>query len=241
MQATGRIASTGIDAVKAERRRFAWLAVAILVMALIGFTRTYLLVPWLGMPRDTPGYSWLIHLHAAVFFGWLLFFVLQSFWVGSGQIQRHRQFGAAGLLLYVGLVVTGPLVAVHSVHRYGGTPNDLSFLAVSLGNVLAYALIIGAGFVYRRRPAVHKRLMVIGMVPLLTAPFGRLGDYPLMLQHVLGPGLVLVALAVIDWRGQGRVHLLTRTLGPAVLAWELLPNLYMHTDAWRSLARALAG
>ncbi|HOX70808.1 MAG TPA: hypothetical protein PLR28_00080 [Dokdonella sp.] len=219
-----------------ERQLFAWLSVAILGMVLVGFSRTYLMVPVLGMPEDTPPYSSLIHGHAAVFFSWCVFYVLQSWLVARNRIRVHRRLGQFGLLLYAGMVTTGIMVGLHSVMRYGATPDELSFLSVSLGNVLAFSIMIGAAFLWRKHPAAHKRLMAVGMVPLLSAPFGRLAEWPYMLQHVIGPGMVVVALAVIDLRIQHKVHPVTKYAGVAVLAWELLPNLYMHSAVWLGVA-----
>lgn len=225
--------------IDAERRFFAWLCSAILVMAVIGFTRTYLLVPALGMPADTPRYTPLIHLHATIMFAWCVLLAVQAWLVAGGRIALHRRLGIAGFALYLAMVAVGPIVAIHSVIRYG--PDELSFLAVSLGNVVAHTLLLGAAFHWRRRPDLHKRLMCLGMVALLTAPFGRLAELPLMLQHVVGPGLVVVALAAWDLHARGRVHPVTLWLGPAMLLWELLPNLYMESEPWLRIAHWLVG
>ena len=219
-----------------ERRLFAWLSLAILGMVLIGFSRTYLLVPTLGMPEGSPPYSMLIHIHAAVFFSWCCLYVLQSWLVAKNRFEVHRQLSQVGLLLYFGMVITGPMVGLHSVTRYGATPDDLSFLSVSLSNVLAYSTIIGAAFLLRKFPATHKRLITVGMVPLLSAPFGRLSEWPYMLQHVAGPSVVVIALWFIDLKTRGKIHPVSKFVGIAALAWELVPNLYMDSTWWRSAA-----
>lgn len=134
----------------AERRAYAWLSGAILTAAVVGFARTYLLVPALGRPADTLPATPLVHLHAATFFGWCVLMLAQSCLVASGRIRLHRTLGWGGLVLFAALVVTGPLVAVGSVARLGRPPEELAFLAVSLGNVAAYTAALGAAFVWRR-------------------------------------------------------------------------------------------
>jgi hypothetical protein len=223
----------------AERRFFAWLSVAVLAMAVAGFTRTYLLVPALGLPEGTLAPTPLVHIHASIFFGWCVLLVVQSWLVTQGRTDRHRRLGLIGLVLYCGLVVTGPMVAVRSVVRNGGGVDELAFLAVSLGNVVAYTTIFAAAFHWRRRPDIHKRLMLVGMVVLLTAPFGRLLNLPILLEHVVGPGIVVIALAVWDFSAHRKIHFVTRIVGPAVLVWELLPNLYMNSEPWLNFARWL--
>ena len=78
--------------------------------------------------------------------------------------------------------------------------------------------------------------MIVGMVPLLSAPFGRLSEWPYMLQHVIGPGTVVIALWLVDLKIRGKVHPVTRFVGIAALAWELVPNLYMNSGWWRNTA-----
>ncbi len=222
-----------------EHRFFTGLALAMLGLTVLGFSRTYLLVPQLGLPADTLPFTPLVHLHAAVAFGWCLLFVVQAWLVASGRTPQHRKLGMLGVAWYVALVLLGPFVAINSAARYGSPPDELAFLAVSVGNITAYTLLFGAALHWRRRPDVHKRLMLLGMVAMLTAPFGRLFTLPYQLDHVVGPGLVVVALVWWDYRALGRMHPVTLYGGPAILLWELLPNAYMTTSWWMSTARWL--
>ena len=222
-----------------ERRFFAWLSVAVLAMTIAGFLNTYLLVPLIGLPKDSLPPTSLVHIHAFVFFSWSILLVVQAWLVVSNRTIRHKQLGLLGLILYFGLVVTGPLVAVRSAIRYGGSTDELAFLAVSLGNAAAYTLILGAAFLLRRRPDFHKRLMLVGMVALLTAPFGRLVPFPYLLEHVVGPSVVVIALAAWDFHAYRKFHFVTKVVGPAILLWELLPNFYMNSDWWLTFTRWL--
>lgn len=220
----------------AERQFFAWLSIAILAMALLGFLRNYILVPFVGLPDGLlPATGW-VHLHAAILFSWCLLLAIQSWLVVSGRLAPHRTLGMVGLFLFLGMVATGPIVAVRAVVRLGAPSDELAFLAVSLGNVLAYTLMLGAAFHWRRSPVIHKRLIMLGMVALLTAPFGRLLDMPYQLAHVVGPGFVVVAMGVWDYVARRRIHPITLYVGPIVLLWELVPNLYMNRSWWLSFA-----
>jgi hypothetical protein len=236
MEATAKNRAALASTIGAERLFFAWLSIAILAVALLGFLRNYILVPFVGLPDGLlPATGW-VHVHAAIFFSWCLLLALQSWLVVLGRIAAHRTLGIVGLFLFLGMVATGPIVAVRSVVRLGTPLDELAFLAVSLGNVLAYTLILGAAFHWRRFPAIHKRLIMLGMVVLLTAPFGRLLDMPFQLAHVVGPGVVVVALGLWDYVARRGLHPITLYVGPAVLLWELAPNLYMNSSWWLSFA-----
>lgn len=236
MEATAKTQTLPASSLDAERQFFAWLSMAILAMALLGFLRNYILVPFAGLPDGLlPATGW-VHLHAAIFFSWCLLLAIQSWLVVSGRLAPHRTLGIVGLFLFLGMVVTGPIVAIRAVVRLGSPSDELAFLAVSLENVLAYTLIFGAAFHWRRSPAIHKRLMMLGMVVLLTAPFGRLLDMPYQLPHVVGPGVVVVAMGIWDYVARRRLHPITLYVGPIVLIWELIPNLYMNSSWWLSFA-----
>ena len=239
MQTTSLSQTRSHVSLSSERRFFAWLSIAILLSAVVGFLRTYFLVPALGLPADALAPTHLVHIHAIVFFAWCVLLVLQSWLVISNRTSLHRRMGVLGLVLYGGLVVTGPIVAVRSAIRFGSTPDELAFLAVGLSSALAYTAIFGSAFYWRRRPDIHKRLMIVGMVVLLTAPFGRLSTFPYLLEHVIGPGVVVVALAIWDYSAYGRLHFVTGIVGPVVLIWALLPNLYMNSTWWLDVSRWL--
>src|SRR3546814_19994375 len=55
-----------------------------------------------------------------------------------------------------------------------GAPPPLVFLAVPLGDMLVFALLVGAALRFSRRSDIHKRLMLLGCVGLLTAAVARI-------------------------------------------------------------------
>ncbi len=239
METTEKLRSPVATTRGSERLFFAWLSTAILGVALLGFLHNYILVPFLGLPNGVlPATVW-VHVHAAIFFSWCLLLALQSWLVVWNRIVPHRTLGLLGFYLFLGMVVTGPIVAVRSVVRQGSSSDELAFLAVSLGNVLAYTLLLGAAFHWRHYPSVHKRLIMLGMVVLLTAPFGRVLDLPYQLAHVVGPGCVVIAMGIWEFVSLRRPHAITLYLGAVVLIWELAPNVYMDSAWWLAFARWL--
>jgi hypothetical protein len=66
--------------------------------------------------------------------------------------------------------IVGYLTAVEGARRGvtppGGPP--LAFLAVPLGALVAFPILVGAGLYRRRRSETHKRLMLLATIVLLT-------------------------------------------------------------------------
>src|SRR5437764_616587 len=72
--------------------------------------------------RGSPRYGWsrkegrlrvrLLYVHAAVFTGWLLFFLLQSVLVRTGNVAWHRATGWFGAALGAGIPVLGTAIAI---------------------------------------------------------------------------------------------------------------------------------
>lgn len=56
-------------------RFFVWFAVSIVLLVVVGFSRTYYLHTFLNAPKLTIS----LHVHAAVMTGWIVLFAVQAF------------------------------------------------------------------------------------------------------------------------------------------------------------------
>ena len=72
---------------------YARMAVACLMVGMLGFAPTY----WAPLAEGTSRVPPLIHVHAALFFAWLLFSTSQAWLVASGRTVRHREMGLIGI------------------------------------------------------------------------------------------------------------------------------------------------
>lgn len=109
----------------------------------------------------------LVHLHAATFSAWLVLYVVQTGLVATRRVAAHQWLGIAGVVLSALLVGVGYQTAVTAARRGydltfdGGNHDALRFLAFTLGDLLSFAVLVGAALWYRRRPEIHKRLMLL--------------------------------------------------------------------------------
>jgi hypothetical protein len=195
---------------------------------------------------DPPPYPLVIHVHAVVFFGWLSFLTLQVGLVRTGNIAWHRRMGVAGALLAVAVVIAGPAAALtmHMSHQARQPPQ---FLALQLLNIAVFAGMVTAGLLLRRRPAAHKRLMLIGTLALIGAGFGRIvrmltgapPPWTLIPSVYIAGNVLLLAIALHDWRTRGRLHPVFLPAAGAFLAVQLVVGLLLRSPGWAGMAQRI--
>ena len=145
------------------------LVVALVVVA--GFSNT--VGP--ALIHAAPRRPVLLWLHGAAFSAWVVFFILQSGLVRIRKVSWHRLLGWFGAALAALMVVLGCVVSV-VMGRFDAlvlkTPAP-SFLSVTFWDMLAFGTAVGLAILFRGKPEVHRRLLVVGTCCLLDAGFGR--------------------------------------------------------------------
>jgi len=221
-----------------ERLFYVGMAVAILITVLLGFSRSY----FLKLHYSTPSLSPLLHLHGLVFTSWILLFLTQTTLVAARRTDIHRRLGVLGGVLAALVLILGTITAIIRV-KAGSAPipgvPPLSFLAVPLFDMVVFAILVGAAFHYRHRADVHKRLMTLATISLLSAPIARL---PFEFMKAGPPAffgltdLFIVALLVYDLATRRRVHPATIWGGLIIVASQPLRLMISGTPAWLAFA-----
>jgi hypothetical protein len=222
-----------------ERLFYTGMAVAVVITVFAGFARTYYLRPYFGTPALTP----LLHLHGIVFTSWLALFLTQTALVAANRTNIHRRLGVAGAVLAVLMVLIGCATAIiraKIVEVPPGAPSPLVFLTIPLGDMLVFAILVGAGFYFRRRADVHKRLMLLATIAILPAATARL---PFAFIQQVGPlaffglaDLFIVACLIYDLVSRRRFHRATVWGGLLIVVSHPLRLIIGNTQAWISFA-----
>src|ERR1051326_3833266 len=156
------------------RERWFYLCFAAVAAAVVfaGFDRTYYLKHLFGTPR----LPLLLHIHGLLFTLWLLLFFTQPLLVRFKRIDLHRQLGVVGGVLAAAMTIVIVLtsIAVTKPGFRAGPPAPLRFLSLPLINILAFAILVAAGFWFRKKPETHKRLMGLATISILPAAIARL-------------------------------------------------------------------
>ena len=213
---------------------FAVMSAAILLIVIGGFTPTLYLRPVFNPPA-IPGY---LFLHGIVLTSWFVWLVVQTLLIRSGRTALHRRVGLAGAVLaaavpFAGLMATaqvpGRIVAsgidlnadVSALAGLGlsGVPVVRFVSSVVWGNLtsaVSFAVLAWTGILLRRRPAAHKRLMLLATIAILGPALARLARLPVFGGSEQGIFEMIVTLCLL---GAVIVHdvATTRRLHPATI------------------------
>ena len=155
--------------VNRERSLYTWVAVLIPTFVLIGFAPTYYLSGVFG-GRRLSGWA---HVHGVVMTSWIVLFIVQVRLVAAHRVRLHIRLGVFGVILTALVIVVGTITAVAAAARGSGPKPPLIFLAIPLGDILVFALLAGISLYFRRRPDVHKRLMLLAALSILSSAIAR--------------------------------------------------------------------
>ena len=221
-----------------DHRLYLWFAIFLPLTVLAGFARTYYLRTVFNGPAVP---SLLVHVHGAVMTSWVLLFMAQVWLVASRRTRLHMRLGVAGAVLASLVVVIGMVTGIAAAAR-GASPGPpaLQFLVIPFGDVLLFGVLVGVALCFRQRLDVHKRLMLIAAIHILTPAIARI---PVGLIANGGPvaffgltDLCLLTCLAIDTIKNRKLHpaFLWGTI--AVIAWQPLRILIAGTSTWNQFA-----
>jgi hypothetical protein len=190
----------------------------------------------------------LIGLHGAVFSAWLLLYLVQASLVATHRVSVHRRLGLAGLALAPAMIITGYATSIAMARRGFDVSGDLAVegdplgaLVFPLGDLVSFAVLVAAALWFRRRPDIHKRLMLLATVgALMAAPLAHmLGRLPALRDT---PPVILIPLAMLYLSGaiydkltSGRFHPVSLWGGVVLLVWaQARAAVVGPSDAWHA-------
>lgn len=226
---------------RSDRRIFLAAAILFPIIVLIGFGPTY----YLRFAFDRPPVpSMLVHFHGLLMTTWVAFFITQVWLIRSKRAKVHMSLGMLGVALATLLIVVGFFTAAASA-KYGSpsTPPGippLGFFAVPLFDLLLFAGLFGAAIYYRKRPANHKRLMLLTVLNFLPPAVARI---PVEIFQTAGPlfffgvpTVLAIGLLVYDtWRNR-KLNAVFLVGALALIVSYPLRIILSVTDAWMSFA-----
>jgi len=232
------------------RRYYLGIAVLLAVIVAAGFVPGYFARAASG--ERLPAF---VHVHAAVFSLWLGLLLAQVLLVRAGRVDLHRRIGTSAMILVPFMLALGLATIIYGARRGHpfwkdpergpppGVPfaDSLEFMAVPFGDLVLFAGFVVAALYFRRRPELHKRLMI------LAAIGGMLWPAITRIPPIAGTGLwglailvpLLLAGPVRDLWLRRRVHPVDVWGGALIVASFPARRLLAGTELWHTVAEWL--
>jgi hypothetical protein len=166
-------------------RYFRVMSLILLAVVLIGFSRTFFLRPIFKVPAV----PWYVYVHGAVMTAWIVLLATQTSLIAARRTDLHRRLGIGGAFLAVAVAVSALLLTltIPSLFQNGSpSPNGqpLPFAVAypimwgNFGSVLLFTTMVPTALWMRRRPQVHKRLMLLASFTIVGPAIGRMYGFP---------------------------------------------------------------
>lgn len=225
-----------------DRLFFGGMAILLSGSVLLGFAHTYFLAGIIRAPLP----SKVIHVHGAVFSLWFALLMLQTFLISAARVHWHHNLGVVSYGVATLMVVIGVIAATDSLRRgvaIGSFDLSVSY-AISMMDMVAFAIVISFSYMARRRPDAHKRLVLIATLSIMDAALDR-WPYEKMGMHFSAHtwtyfGFLLLPV-MYDLISLRRVHSSTLWAGSLVSVLNILRVPIGKTRLWVALVHVMAG
>jgi hypothetical protein len=230
-----------VSTIKKRKKRSSFFLIMGIVGLLaihIGFAKTYL------MPVAQGNFKapLVVYIHGALAFSWILLFFVQTVLIRVNNFRLHRTLGFSSFIIALGTAITTVLVGRYAVEKE--LANGLGETAIStifgtITSAILFLSLVIAGYVKRKRPQVHKRLMLLATIVLLWPAWFRFRHYfPPMERPDIWFGLVLAdSLIIISWIwdriANGRVHPTLLYVGLFIIAEQTFEVFMFDSGWWR--------
>jgi uncharacterized membrane protein YozB (DUF420 family) len=236
---------------KSDRMFYSTAAVLILLITVVGFFPFYTSGHGEGGRVIAPGIYPVVLVHGMGVTAWYVLSLVQSLLITTKNRRFHMKLGWSAVGLLPVVTVSGVLVAIRSAQGssgfvFFGMNYREDFLLVMLSEIAVFTVLVGAGLLARKRPEIHRSMMLSASLSLLLGATTRIpalvalfGGHDSRVAF-FGPVFVLTALLLLvrsvmirsfdRWLAAGG--------GFMVLSYLVAERL-ARTDAWHQLAEVL--
>jgi len=228
----------------APERSRSYVAIALIAAAIVflGFARAFFFNAFFAR-----GYLGTLRIvHGTVFSLWLVLLLVQTTLVARKRADIHRRLGVFGFVLASLMIILGLMMAFNAA-KYGfhgpGLPPPLIFVAVPFFDIVVFAALIAAAFYYRRKPEIHKRLIIVATISILPPALARFClPFPIMMKTLpfsafIVADLILIGCVLYDYSKTKNLQRAWLWGGLLFVVSFPLRMLIASTTAWQSFAR----
>jgi len=157
-------------------------ALLLFVLMLLGFQQFYL--HGKGYPSHplAPPVKLLIIAHGVAMTGWVLLFLVQPLLIVSGNRRVHMALGRIGAVLAACIVVLGLRLPIQTTRFEPDVMlwglDRRHFMAIPMISILLFGAFVAVGVWQRRRPEIHRPMMLLATLSIITAATDRITGLP---------------------------------------------------------------
>jgi hypothetical protein len=234
----------GIAAKRKKSSFYLLMGIVALFAVVVGFFTTYISPSFRGSFTAPV----IVHIHGAFAFAWVLLFLMQTLTVKYRNFKLHKTFGYFGFFVALGILTTMLPTGLFQVKRdlaKGMGQTAVSQIVGVLTTAIMFGSFVAAGFIFRKIPKVHKRLLLLATIVLLWPAWFRFRHYfPSVPRPDIWFGVVLAdSLILIAWMADkatyGKVHPALLYGGLLVILEHIFEVLSFDNSPWRSLANSI--
>jgi hypothetical protein len=205
-------------------------------LTFVGFSRSFY---FRSLPEPLPTHQ---IIHGVVYSTWVVLFLVQALLISAHRARWHIRLGVASVFLLILMIPVGFHVVLVKTAAGFKSVDEAGFnlTALTLGFTFAFA-----GLANRRRPIVHKRLMLFATLMLTVAAADRvarvLGLEEVRLFRKLLALTPAIALVGFDALLRRRILLLSVSSLALVwlVLWFMISDLVFLHPAGEAIIRAL--
>ena len=195
-----------------DRIFFSLAGVWFVALTFVGFSPTFY---FRALPEPLPTHQ---IIHGVVYSVWVVLFLVQALLISTHRVRWHISLGIAAAFLLILMIPVGFNVVLVKTAAGLKSVDEAGFNLTGLTLGFSFAF---AGLAYRRRPLVHKRLMLFATLMLTIAAADRVA-LVLGLEEVrLFRKLLAVtpAIALVGYDALFRRRILLLSLSALALIW----------------------
>ena len=160
-----------------------------------GFAPSFYLSNYFENPEPLPKH---LIIHGVVFTIWTLLYVVQVFLIRYKKFRVHQVLGIFGLCILILMIPTGIFPSIYKV--YAGT-TTIDAAGHNVFRLTSGYILFALAFINRKKAFLHKRLMLGGMVMMMSAAIFRISfDFYMQDSQIFNKGLqVLPAIMLFTF------------------------------------------
>jgi len=230
-------------------RYFLYAAATLLALLVIGFSPTL----FLKTVFDTPELPIHLHLHGAVITLWFVWLLSQASLVALKRTNAHRRLGKIAAVFGFAVIPAGISATLGMVGRARTAGADIEgnvgiFSSIVWGNLFSlvtfFSFLVFAIY-FRRRPDIHKRLMLFASFVIMGPVFARISFWPMFSSIgeipfiVAGILTMMGTLFIHDLVKMRRIHAATAIGGLCLVLSVVLSQLFSGIEFAQNFVRGL--